>query len=245
MSEQTVAAVVLETEPESAAEAPETAVSEGPDVPEATGSPDQDKPAFEELSPEERRSRNLANLKQVGSIHAVAVVSSLALFGAAHTWAAASGWLLASVVAIAAAYIAGTVVASIAHEWGHYSGAVLSGAKHKVARKPVKYFFMFNFDMQAGSVRQALWMSWGGLTGSWLVVVLLAVLVPADSWASAVLIGTVAGIAVNASVFELPIISRTRKSGEFEKELSAQLESTGVGRIPGLVVGLLTIAALT
>lgn len=245
MSEQTVAAVVVETEPKLAAEAPDAEATGGSNASETDGVPDQDELSPKELSPEERRSRNLANLKQVGSIHAVAVVSALALFGAAHTWAAASGWLLASVVAIAAAYIAGTVVASIAHEWGHYSGAVLSGSKHKVARKPVNYFFMFNFDMQAGSVRQALWMSWGGLTGSWLVVVLLAVLVPADSWASAVLIGTVAGIAVNASVFELPIISRTRKSGEFEKELSTQLESTGVGKIPGLVVGLLTIAVLT
>lgn len=237
MAEQTKAAVAA-------------VVEEAPPVPE-TGPPSPDRDhdrtqaeAQESVSAEQRRIWNLANLKNVGTIHGVAVVAALAIFGAAHTWAATSGWLLAGAVAIAAAYIAGTAVSAIAHEWGHFSGAVISGANYKVAKKPARYFFMFEFDMQTSSARQALWMSWGGLTGSWLVVALLLA-VPADSWASAVLIGTVAGNAVNASVFELPVIFRTVKSGEFEKELNDRLASPGLAKVPGLVVGLLTIAVLT
>ncbi len=236
MSEQAkaaVAAVVEEAAPESG-----QASSEG----EHTGTRAE---AKESVSAEQRRTWNLANLKNVGTIHSVAVVAALALFGAAHTWAATSGWLLAGAVAIAAAYIAGTAVSAIGHEWGHFSGAVISGADYKVAKKPANYFFMFNFNMRTSSARQAIWMSWGGLTGSWLVVALLLLAVPADSWACAVLIGTVVGNAVNASVFELPIIFRTAKSGEFEKELNDRLASPGLAKVPGLVVGLLTIAVLT
>jgi hypothetical protein len=192
-----------------------------------------------------REQMNLENLKSVGALHGAAVIAALTLFGAAHTWAAVSGWMLAAATAAAAAVLAGVVISSIAHEWGHFSGTVLSGSRYKVARKPVNYFFMFSFDMAANSSRQAIWMSWGGLAGSWFVPAAVISLVPMDSWASAALAATVLGQAVNASVFEVPIILRTRASGEFEKELEGRLESPGVVRMPGLIVGLLAFALLT
>lgn len=191
------------------------------------------------------RAENLKNLKKVGTVHFVAVVAALTLFGAANTWALTSGLALALIVAVAAAYIAGTALSGILHEYGHYSGAVLSGAPHKVLEKPARYFFMFNFDMKNGSTRQALWMSWGGLLGSWLLVVGLFLLLPMDGWASAALVATVLGNAVNASVFEVPVIQQARASGEFEKALYGRLESPGLVKMPGVVVGLLAFALLT
>ena len=65
------------------------------------------------------------------------------------------------------------------------------------------------------------------------------------SAASAALIGTVLGNAVNASVFEVPIILQTRRTGEFEKALYGRLESPGLVKMPGLIAGLLAFAFLT
>ena len=191
------------------------------------------------------RAQNLENLKKVGTVHFVAVVAALTLFGAANAWALSSGLALALVVSVAAAYIAGTVLSGITHEYGHYSGAVLAGSPHKVLEQPVRYFFMFNFDMKEGTTRQALWMSWGGLLGSWLLVVGLFLLLPMDGWASAALIATVLGNAVNASIFELPVIRQTRQTGEFKKTLYSRLESPGLVRMPGLIAGLVAFALLT
>lgn len=191
------------------------------------------------------RARNLKNLKKVGTVHFVAAVAALTLFGAAHTWALFSGLPLALVVAVAAAYIAGTALSGLFHEYGHYSGAVLSGAPHKVLEKPARYFFMFTFDMKAGSKDQALWMSWGGLLGSWLLVGALFGLLPMDGWASAAIVATALGNAVNASVFELGVIQQTRRTGDFEKALYGRLESPGLVKMPGVIAGLLALALLT
>ena len=183
-------------------------------------------------------------MKRIGSWHGAAVLAALTLFGAAHTWAATSGWLLASLVSLGMAFVAAMAISPIFHEWGHFVGARLSGATSPVLAKPARLFFMFNFDMQANSTRQALWMSWGGLTGSWLLVALLFLLVPMDSWASALLVATATGRAVNATVFEFPIIQRTRSTGAFNKALTEQLETTGIVQMPGLVAGALSLAVL-
>ena len=188
--------------------------------------------------------RDLTYMKRIGGWHASAVVAALTLFGAAYTWAAFSGWMLAEIVSVAAAVVAAMVMSSIVHEWGHFAAARLSGAISPVLSKPRRLYFMFNFDMQSNSVKQAVWMSWGGLIGSWSLVVALFVLVPLNSLAAAALIATLTGRAVNATVFEFPIIQRTTKSGEFEKELKAQLDDPGLVRMPGLVVGLISLVAL-
>jgi len=242
-SAKSVAAVVREADTEEILDSKESAEEAAETVTQKAESPAD--VANDEAAESDLRADNLANLKKVGTVHFVAVIAALTLFGAANTWALTSGIALALVVAVAAAYIAGTVLSGIIHEYGHYSGAVLSGAPHKVLKKPARYFFMFNFDMKAGSTRQALWMSWGGVLGSWLLVAALFLLLPMDGWATAALIATVLGNAVNASVFEVPIILKTRKSGEFEKELYGRLESPGLVKMPGIVAGLLAFALLT
>ena len=86
-----------------------------------------------------------SNLQSVATLHGAGALTALTLFGAGHVWAVNSEWLIAQIVAIGMAVIAGSAVHSIAHEWGHFAGARLSGSKCTVLEKPYKYFFMFNF----------------------------------------------------------------------------------------------------
>ena len=183
-------------------------------------------------------TKNAANLKKLAAIYGVAAVASLTLFGAAHTWAASSGLSIALVTGIAAAFIAGMVLSSIFHEWGHYAGAALSGSTIKIADQPSDYYFFLGFNPKKNSTRQALWMTWGGLAGSWLLVLGVVTLVPLNSWMSVVLLATVAGRAVNASYFEMPIAWRTQQGHDFKQALSDRLESPGTIKTPGVLVGL-------
>lgn len=190
----------------------------------------------------ERRSRNFVNLKKHAAVYGIAAMASLILFGAAHTWATSSGWPVALVAGVAAAFIASMVLSSIFHEWGHYAGAALSGSTIKIADQPSDYYFFLGFNPKANSTRQALWMTWGGLSGSWLLVLAIALLIPMDSWMSAVLLATVIGRAVNASVFEVPIAWRTHQGHDFKEALKARLASPGTVNAPGLIVGLALVA---
>ena len=191
-----------------------------------------------------RRLQNTANLKKHAATFGIAAVASLVLFGAAHTWATSSGLTIALVAGIAAAFIAGMVLSSIFHEWGHYSGAALAGSTIKIADQPSDYFFFLGFNPKSNSVEQALWMTWGGLSGSWLLVLIVALLVPMDSWISAVLLATVVGRAVNASIFEVPIAWQTHRGLDFKDALNARLASPGTVNAPGLIVGLALVALL-
>lgn len=193
----------------------------------------------------ERRAKNTANLKKHASIHGMAVVVALTLFGAAHTWATSSGWPIALVTGVAAAFIAGMVLSSIFHEWGHYSGAALAGSQIKIAEQTSDYTFFLGFNPKKNSTRQALALTWGGITGSWLIVFAVALLVPMTSWISAVLLATLAGRAVNASYFEVPIAWRTHHGYDFKSALNERLESPGTVNVPGLIAGLALLPVLT
>lgn len=194
---------------------------------------------------EDRAAINLTNLKKHGAVYGLAVIASLTLFGAAHTWANSSGWLLATWTGVAAAFAAGMVLSSIFHEWGHYAGAALSGSTIKIADESSDYYFFLGFNPKANSPRQALWMTWGGLSGSWLLVLGVALLVPMDSWMSAVLLATAAGRAVNASVFEMPIAWRTHQGGDFKTALKERLASPGTVNLPGFVAGLSLLVVMS
>ncbi len=192
----------------------------------------------------ETRRRDNARIRRIGSWHASAVLVALTLFGAGSYLAADSSLVVLQLVALGNALVAGTVIASIVHEWGHFSGARASGAASPVLAKPRRFYFMFDFDMENNSVRQFQWMSLGGISANWLLVVLVAVSFPMDSLAAALLLATVFGRAVNVSFFEVPIVLRTRVSDEPERELKMQLETVGIRQAPGLVAGALAWLAL-
>ena len=131
-----------------AAETPISSDASEPEV-SAEAPANESGPAQQQEQEEAHRAANSANRARIGRIHAVAAVATLILFGAAHTWAAASGWQLAAITSVVAAFMAGIVLSSLAHEWGHFSGALLSQSRVTVAEAPVNYFFMFNFDIQS------------------------------------------------------------------------------------------------
>jgi len=174
------------------------------------------------------RATDRRRLKHVGRLHFVAAMGALTLWGAADAWAVSSGWLLAEAVAVANAFIAATVLAGIVHEWGHFSGARLSGARSPVHEKPIKYFFIFDFSFDANDTRQFLWMSWGGILAPWLVVGALLLFVPIDSVSRLTLLAVLAANPAKASLFEVPIVLRTRVSGEPRNELGKELASGGL-----------------
>ena len=94
--------------------------------------------------------------------------------------------------------------------------------------KPVNYFFMFDFKFDTSDTRQFLWMSWGGILAPWLAVIGLLLFVPIDSLSRLALLAVLAANAARASLFEVPIVLRTRVSGE-------PVRAAGCGRCLGLL----------
>jgi hypothetical protein len=190
-------------------------------------------------------SKDRANLRQVAALHFVMVMAALTLWGAADAWAVTSGWSLAWAVALANAVVAGFVISSTLHEWGHFAGARMAGSVSPVLDKPVRYFFMFNFSFGKNDTRQFLWMSWGGILVPWALVLLTLLLVPIDNASRALLLATFVTRAVQISMFEVPVVLRTRSGGEPRAELGRQLEVGFLrGRYVGLAVGALVWLAV-
>ncbi|SVC40830.1 uncharacterized protein METZ01_LOCUS293684, partial [marine metagenome] len=126
---------------------------------------------------QEQRSRDLARMKKVGTKHAATVLAALTIWGAADYWASGSGLLLAEGIALLNALFVGVIIASIAHEWGHFSGARITGSVSPVMKEPVS-FFMFSFKDEVNSREQFVAMSMGGPIANWLLVLGLFFLLP-------------------------------------------------------------------
>ena len=118
------------------------------------------------------RELDRARMRQIGGFHFAMVLGALTLWGAAVAWAQVTGWAVAEFVAIANALVAGYVIPSAVHEWGHFAGARLSGSVSPVLEEPKRHYFMFDFPMDQTDIQQFAWMSWGGILAPWLLVVL-------------------------------------------------------------------------
>lgn len=185
-------------------------------------------PAADAAAIEAEKKADTARLKKMGALHFTAAMAAITLWGASDAWAVSSGWALAQAVSVANAFIAATVLASLVHEWGHFSGARLSGAPSPVLDKPVNYFFMFNFPFDSTDGRQFQWMSWGGILAPWALVVLVLMLVPIDSIGRLTLLAVLAMRAAKASLFEVPVVTRARQGGDPQAELGRELASGGL-----------------
>ncbi|MGH0037943.1 MAG: hypothetical protein ACQGVK_23175 [Myxococcota bacterium] len=192
------------------------------------------------------RAIERARLVQIGSFHFVLVMGALTLWGAAEAWAQTTGFRIAGFAALANALIAGTVIPSTLHEWGHFAGARLSGAVSPVLEEPRRHFFMFDFPMDKNDVRQFTWMSWGGILAPWGVLLAAVLFVPLATASAAVLFATLFARAVAVSVFEVPVVRGAALSGQPAAELGARLEAGGLdqGRRLGVVAGLACFALL-
>lgn len=187
------------------------------------------------------RGKDLARLRRTGTFHFVMAMGAVTLWGAADAWAVASGWGLAWAVALANAVIAAAVLVGLVHEWGHYAGARLSGAEAPVFKKPVRYFFLFDFPFDRNDRRQFLWMSWGGILAPWALVLLAPLCVPIDNASRALLLAAFVARAVQIAVFEVPVALETARGAEPLAELKRQVKAGGLvrGRWIGLAAGAL------
>jgi len=208
---------------------------------EATVDPQQ-AAALQDLARELDRAR----MRKIGGYHFAMVVAALTLWGAAASWAESSGWALASFAAAGTALVAGSVIPSVLHEWGHFTGARLSGAVSPVLEEPRDHFFMFDFKMGENDVRQFTWMSWGGILAPWLVLLLAAVSVPWGAAGAAVLLATLLYKAVAVTVFEGPVVSAAGRSGDPGAELGRSVRAGGLkrGRDVGLMAGAICFVLL-
>ena len=136
-------------------------------------------------------------------------VGALAAFGGAESWAASSGLPLASVTSVAAAIIAGWLIAAFAHEWGHYLGAKLLRAEAPRVQVRGNLFARYNFDLAGNSLAAFIAMSIGGSVLHWGLFIAALLLLPMDTFAETALVASIFAFAMFASAIEWPIIART------------------------------------
>tara|TARA_B100001093_G_scaffold419005_1_gene410431 strand:+ start:90 stop:674 length:585 start_codon:yes stop_codon:yes gene_type:complete len=183
-------------------------------------------------------SEEKKRLAKVGKEHAAFVLGSLTLWGASDFWAAESELILALTLALINSIVAGTIVASILHEWGHFLGAKLSGSNAPLLEKTFSFFF-FNFKDEGNTKGQFLKMSLGGPIANWSLVVAFFFLLPLETWSQVLFLATLLSIAVSVSIFEVPVMLRIRE-GEPSVIIQKRLEEAGSSpRNIGILAGAL------
>ena len=189
---------------------------------------------------------DVARMKQLGATHLAMATGALTLWGAAVTWAQVTGWGLAHAAALANAVLAGAVIASTIHEWGHLAGARLLGAASPMFEAPKRHFFVFDFPLDQNDPRQFLAMSWGGILAPWLAVAAAALLVPLALPSGAVLLAALVWKATTATVFEVPVVRRVMNGEAPGAALGAEATGGGLarGQKLGAAAGLACLAAL-
>jgi len=171
-------------------------------------------------------------------VHALAAMVVLSMWGAADAWQRVSGLFMAGAVSVANAFLAGFVLSTLVHEWGHLAGARLAGARYTIPARPG--WFVFNFDFAKNTPGQFLAMSWGGQAGGVLAVLLLWYAVPLDTAGRAMLVSAAIGAAVFAAGIEWPVMRRVRAGGRPQEELAKIDRAVLTGSaLKGLAVTLL------
>ena len=177
-------------------------------------------------------------LVNVGQKHAAFVLGSLSLWGVSDYWANETDLTLAHGLALINSLVAGTIIASILHEWGHFLGARLSSSNAPLLEKTFSFFF-FNFKDEGNTKSQFLKMSLGGPIANWSLVIGFFFLLPLETWSQILLLATMLSIAVSVSIFEIPIMFRLRE-GEPSAIIQRRLEEAGSKpRNIGIIAGAL------
>jgi hypothetical protein len=134
-------------------------------------------------------------------------LAALSLFGAADAWHAATGLGFAALLALVNGAVVGWVLGTLAHEWGHFAGARLSGGIAPT-RAYRSLFPIFDLDLDRSDPAAFRAMSVAGNVAHWGIVLALALLVPMDAAGRQALVCGAFAFAVAASTTEVPIIQR-------------------------------------
>lgn len=140
---------------------------------------------------------------------ATLMFAALAIWGGADAWAISSGLALALVTAVATALIAGWVIASLLHEWGHYLGAKLARSKAQRINMPGLLSLRYTFDLEKNSLGQFTAMGVAGNIAHWGVFVAALLLLPMSTLAQTAFVSATLAFAIFGSIVEWPIIART------------------------------------
>ncbi len=177
---------------------------------------------------------------------AAVILAALSLWAAADTWYAVTGLWIAQVVAVGDAILVGLLLAGLFHEWGHFSGAIASGAVAQRREAGGLSLFRFEFDYEANDHRQFHWMTYGGHILHWSIFLILLIALPLDTLGRIALVSAVFGFIVFATVIEYNIVKDTWAGVDPEERLK-QLTTRDfqqAGMI-GTLGGLFAIALLS
>ena len=173
------------------------------------------------------------------------VFAALSLWAAADTWYEVTGLWLAQIVAVGDALLVGLLLAALAHEWGHYTGAVLGNSAAKRVNPEGLSLFRFNFDYELNNHQQFHWMTYAGHAFHWAIFLILVIALPLDSLGRIALVSAIFGFNVFASVFEYNIVKDTWAGLEpgtrLQQATSKDFQQAGV---IGAIGGLFAMAAL-
>ena len=162
-------------------------------------------------------------LSKLALAHALVLLLSLSMFGAADAWSAVTGLGIAGALAIVTGAIAGVVVSNLVHEWFHLLGAKVTNASYTIPDK--LGLFLYDWDFSQNNTRQFLVMSFAGTVGGIVAMLLLFNAIPADTWGRAALLAGAVASFVFGSFIEWPVILRTRRTGKPMEELAKINES--------------------
>lgn len=173
-------------------------------------------------------------------------LAALSLWAAADTWYLVSGLGFALAISVLDAIFVGYILGALFHEWGHYTGAKLSGASAPRVKPKGTSLFRFNFDMAANTQRQFHWMSFGGWVFHWGLLAILVLAMPFDSIGRVALVSSVFGFILYATFIETGILRQTL-GGSDPAETLGQLSAKTFQQagIVGSVAGLFALATLS
>ena len=177
---------------------------------------------------------------------AAIALAALSLWAAADTWYLVSGLGFALAVSVLDAIFVGYILGALFHEWGHYTGAKLSGASAPRVKPKGTSLFRFNFDMATNTQRQFHWMSFGGWVFHWGLLLILVAALPFDSIGRIALVSSVFGFILYATFIETGILRQTL-GGSDPAETLGQLSAKTFQQagIVGSVAGLFALATLS
>jgi len=177
-------------------------------------------PPDEDQIPESASQSNASHrrLAKLARNHGVVFLVAVLSFAAADTWYVLSGLLIAQVLCVTIAALAGITITTLVHEWFHYWGARFARAHISIPTRPG--LFVYVWDFRRNSTGQFLIMSIAGTIGSVFVVALLWSTVPADTLGRAVLRSAAVASLIYSAMIEWPVIRRCRSSNDPLGELS-------------------------
>jgi hypothetical protein len=211
-------------------------VSDELDVNEAPAAPRSVSEAVAAMSPEQAASFRLLKL---AGVHLFVWVLVMGLFAAADSWQMLSDFNFASLLSVITGALAGVVTSSLIHEWFHYLGARRSGGDYTIPEN--LGVFVYDWNFRNNSLAQFHTMSIAGSVGGAVSIVLVWMMLPADTIGRAALhAGVIAGFVFGVWV-EWPVLKRTRAGGDPMTELSKIDQGVltgafGAASLAGLVI---------